>query len=182
MLKLSKIVKLPKIVFLKSFFGPLQKVKWILGNILNLHGLSFLTMVLNVAIAVEMMEKFGVKICDGGAAAAVGVQAPPPPPHEIWQDWEWMPGHTEGDAGDCGSYRQPCLLLLEARTHDVDSDHLFTTCFSERLFLAVSTWPQVQYVAMGNSAAIPFGLVSGQVWGSWWLLLMGLLFSAVTAW
>ena len=45
----------------KSFFGPLPKVKnQFKGYILNLHGLSFLTMVLNVAVAVEMMEKLGV--------------------------------------------------------------------------------------------------------------------------
>ena len=49
--------KSPKI----AFFGLLPKVKNQLKEyILNIHGLSFLTMVLNVTVAVEMMEKLGV--------------------------------------------------------------------------------------------------------------------------
>ena len=57
LLKCSKIAE--NCVF-ENVFWPLPKVKIQKGYILNLHSLSFLTMVLNVAVAVEMMEKLGV--------------------------------------------------------------------------------------------------------------------------
>ena len=41
---------------------------------MNLHGLSFLTMVLNVAVAVEMMEKLRGKNREGAAGAVVQAQ------------------------------------------------------------------------------------------------------------